>query len=167
MQALPIILTLQLNTEAEVYFTNLRKQYFPKELNFIDAHLTLFHHLPAHEPIVFDTLQQIAQGPNMPLDVISIKNIGNGTAFTISSSPLQQLHKMLQQKFAHFLIPQDKQRLWPHITIQNKVNAATAKQTTELLSNSFKPFSVQGIGISSWYYLGGPWQANQQFLFKG
>jgi len=45
----PLILTLNFNNEVQQFFNALRKQHFPPVINYLDAHLTLFHHLPPPE----------------------------------------------------------------------------------------------------------------------
>ncbi|RYF80913.1 MAG: 2'-5' RNA ligase family protein, partial [Chitinophagaceae bacterium] len=118
MEASPLILTLSLNEEAFLFFDRLRKQHFPTERNFLSAHLTLFHHLPSNETkILKDILLQTTIQSAFPLTVTDVVSIGLGVAFKIESQPLVNLHKQLQQKWQDWLIPQDKQKLWPHITV--------------------------------------------------
>ncbi len=45
----PLILTLQLDERSFAFFDEQRRRYFPKERNFIPAHLTLFHALPGEQ----------------------------------------------------------------------------------------------------------------------
>lgn len=165
MQDAPIIVTLQIDVQSHDYFTKLRNEYFPRQINFLEAHLSLFHHLPSHEALIQQVLQDCSKRPSFNIDVISVKNIGNGAAFIIASPELQSMHKSMQQSFQAFLIPQDKQKLWPHITIQNKVDSITAKRTTELLNQDFNPFTTQAIGLIEWYYLSGLWEKKTQYLF--
>ena len=100
------------------------------------------------------------------MEVAEIRSIGNGVAFKIQSEILMQLHAELQSNFKEFLIPQDKQRLWPHITIQNKVQAAAANQLATQLKQDFNPFSIEAEGISVWEYLNGPWSLIQEYRFE-
>jgi 2'-5' RNA ligase len=162
----PLILTLKLNPEAAAYFTDLRKQHFPAERNYLDAHLTLFHHLPANEPAIFEVIKTVCslQKP-MILPVTQVVNIGAGVAFKLESEELKKLHKSLQQQWQQWLTPQDKQSLWRHITIQNKVDRATSLALQQELSTNFKPFEIQGLGLSLWEYLNGPWRLLQDFDF--
>jgi hypothetical protein len=51
-----LIVTLLLNEEADEYFTNLRNQHFPAAINYLRAHLTLFHKLP-DEDYVYQTIE--------------------------------------------------------------------------------------------------------------
>ncbi len=47
--ATPLILTLALDDAAQTYFNALRREHFPPKINHLEAHLTLFHHLPGSE----------------------------------------------------------------------------------------------------------------------
>lgn len=164
----PVILTLKINGEAAKYFTNLRTKYFPSERNYLDAHLTLFHHLPGNEPHIFESVKIVClQQKPINLQVTQVVSIGAGIAFKLEAEVLKQIHKKLQQQWIQWLIPQDKQTLWPHITIQNKVDRQTALQTQQELDTNFQPFEIQGLGFSLWEYLGGPWKLLETVDFKG
>ncbi|WP_224996219.1 2'-5' RNA ligase family protein [Cesiribacter sp. SM1] len=167
METNPLILTLSLDEEASAYFTALRDKHFPPERNFLKAHLTLFHKLTMERVMLQETLSELTlQQSQMLLQVAGPQSIGNGVAYKIISSELQQLHKHLQQKWQPFLSPQDKQKLRPHITIQNKVAPAVARQLQENLAESFSPFTIRGTGLSLWEYLGGPWKHYREFSFQ-
>ncbi len=147
-----------MQADAQAYFNRLRKQYFPAHCNYLQAHLTLFHHLPAQAPLVQQALDNACCTKPFLIKVTGIANLSKGAAFLVQSNELQQLHRQLQNTLQSFLIPQDQQTLQPHITIQNKVTAFKAQQTVTYLQQQFKPFTVQAIGIQSWLYLKGPWQ---------
>ena len=53
--AAPIIVTALFGAEDQAWFDAERRRYFPAERNRVDAHLTLFHHLP---PGIADELKQ-------------------------------------------------------------------------------------------------------------
>ena len=163
----PLIITLELEESHKQWFTALRKKHFPAHSNYLEAHLTLFHKLPSEEPLIPATLRELAMRPVMPLEVTAIANLGNGVAFNIVAEELKQLHQEMQQAFDPWLIRQDQQPLWPHITIQNKVTAFKAKCLQEELQVSFQPFTINAVGFSTWYYLGGPWKAADYFPFSG
>ncbi|ALJ00517.1 2'-5' RNA ligase family protein [Rufibacter tibetensis] len=166
MEANPLILTLTLNQEAFDFFTQLRTEYFPPERNYLQAHLTLFHHLPPSENSVLDTLTEICKHQKaMDLEVSDLMSLGNGVAFKIDSQELFELYKHLQSQWEPFLIPQDKQKLRPHITIQNKVKPEVAKETEKEVRQTFNPFRIIGTGFTLWEYMGGPWKLYHQFTF--
>jgi 2'-5' RNA ligase superfamily protein len=161
----PLILTLGINNEAQQYFDDLRRLYFPPERNFLKAHLTLFHLLP-DEPGIYDDLYQMAEKqPIFSLQAERIVSIGKGTAIKIKSQELMSLHRALQDRWLDFLSAQDKQKLWAHVTIQNKVSPETAGELQTLLNVSFKPFRFRASGFRLWRYLGGPWEELAFFKF--
>ncbi|MEP6673555.1 MAG: 2'-5' RNA ligase family protein [Ferruginibacter sp.] len=162
---LPLIVTLQLEKPAADFFSLQRKTYFPAHINYLDAHLTLFHVLPSGETIIKKTIESICQRNEFNLEVTGIKNIGNGVAYNIESQELSAMHLNMQKEFDSFLTGKDRGKLWPHITIQNKVTAFKALTLYQKLSSEFKPFSVKATGISTWKYLDGPWEHVEDFSF--
>lgn len=166
MEAAPLIITLKLDEATHKYFTTLRNLYFPKHCNFLEAHLTLFHALPSDIECINETLKESCGHSIFQLEVSEVKNIGNGVAYSIKCPALQEIHRSLQEAFKPYLVLQDRQKLWPHITVQNKVTAFKAKQTTELLQVNFTPFNIKAIGFSTWLYAGGPWMRKDEFLFR-
>jgi 2'-5' RNA ligase len=164
----PLILTLTLDQATQDYFNALRKEHFPPERNYLDAHLTLFHHLPANEPQIIIYIETAAKSnPLMKLQVTELKSVGNGVAYKLECPELLRLHKELQEQWAAWLIPQDRQKLWPHVTIQNKVELAKALLLKAQLEESFVPFEATGTGLSLFEYKGGPWDFIREFEFTG
>jgi hypothetical protein len=167
MAEAPLILTLQLDESSFAFFDALRRQYFPRERNFLQAHLTLFHHLPPHEPMIQGDLENwSSQHSPLNMNVTEVKSIGRGVAYKIDCPLLSDLHKQMQQKWQAWLEPQDKQKLWPHITVQNKVSPAEAQKTWAILQASFQPFGAIGEGLSLWSYEGGPWKFIRSYAFN-
>ena len=161
----PMIITLEMDEKSHDYFTNLRNQYFPGHANYLEAHITLFYHLPSNQPFIIDILKESAKHKPMNLDITQVSNFGNAVAFIVSSPALSTLHGRLQKAFQPFLISQDRNKLRPHITVQNKVTAFKAKQTHELLNADFKPFRIKGVGLKTWSYLKGPWREREFYSF--
>ena len=162
----PLILTLTLDADAAAFFNALRKQYFPPAINYIDAHLTLFHHLPATEVSLLEDLETWRHSQSsIMLKVTEVKSIGRGVAYKIESPELVQLHQTMQRKWKPWLTPQDSQKRWPHITVQNKVSPEEAKNTLQTLQASFQPFTAKGLGFDLWSYEGGPWRHLKNYLF--
>lgn len=164
----PLILTLTLDDASQAFFDAQRKQYFPPKLNYLGAHLTLFHALPgAEEAAINDYLAEVAAsqpGP-LPLRVTGLKFMGRGVMYTLANPDLPALHRRLQQHWQPWLSAQDQQGLRPHITVQNKVEPAVARQLLAELEADFQPFDVQGTGLALWAYRGGPWEARRTFPF--
>lgn len=163
----PLIITLLLDEQSFAFFDALRKQHFPPERNFLAAHLTLFHQLPGAEPrIKKDIDLLIKHQEQIALNVTGVTFLGGGVAYKIESTELQQLHKDLQKNWAMWLFPQDNQKLWPHITVQNKVPAPIAKELYNKLVENFSPFKAWGKGLCLWEYCGGPWKHIETLYFS-
>ena len=164
-KSLPLIVTLKLDEASQQYFSELRKAHYPAHVNYIDAHLTLFHRLPSNKTIITDALAALNKYEPFSMEVTGIRNMGKGVAFTLKSRKLHNLHIELQQKFTKFLIRKDRQILWPHITVQNQVTANKAQKLFEQLNTDFKPFIITAAGISTWLYQKGPWEHEGDYLF--
>ena len=165
----PLILTLALDAAAQAYFDALRQRYFPPAINYLAAHLTLFHHLPGadYEQIATQLAALAAAQPPLPLAVTGLRSLGRGVAFTLENDDLRALHRRLQLAWQSWLTPQDQQKLNPHVTVQNKVAPEQARQLLAELQAEFTPFAATGTGLQLWDYQGGPWQARQAFDFAG
>jgi 2'-5' RNA ligase len=162
----PLILTVSIDKASFEYFNALRQQHFPSARNYLDAHLTLFHALP-NDDVVKDAVKATALDTVIfTLQVTEPVSIGKGVAFKIESTLLAQLHKKLQQQWLPVLTPQDRQKLWPHITVQNKVTPQEAKALLAELKISFKPISIMATGLQLWEYLNGPWRLTDAFYFQ-
>lgn len=165
-QASPLILTLTLDKNSFSFFNALRTKYFPPAVNYLSAHLTLFHHLPLNEQKIKDDLQQWSKTREpLLLTVANVVSIGKGVAYKMESAELLQLHKMMQEAWQEWLTPQDRQKLWPHLTVQNKVPPTVAKETLNVLRQNFQPFTAKGLGFALWVYEGGPWRHAADYRF--
>ncbi|MVN75034.1 2'-5' RNA ligase family protein [Hymenobacter sp. HMF4947] len=166
----PLIVTLTLDETSQAFFDEQRRLHFPSKINYLSAHLTLFHALPGAEyEAIAAHLAEVAgaQPEPLPLAVTGLKFMGRGVMYTLANPTLPALHKGLQQHWQAWLSPQDQQGLRPHITVQNKVDPAVARRLLDELTASFRPFEVQGTGLALWAYRGGPWELRQKWAFGG
>lgn len=163
----PIILTAKMDNHAQRFFNEKRRAHFPPDRNYLDAHITLFHKLPA------DQLEQIRNDLNISLGNITpmqacasyIFFMGFGSAYEIECPALTDLHASLAQHWQNWLSPQDAQKFKPHITFQNKVPADAAKAIYADEQQKFTPFDFEIIGLALYYYDGGPWEHIDDILF--
>ncbi|OUJ72231.1 2'-5' RNA ligase family protein [Hymenobacter crusticola] len=163
----PLILTLALDEQATTFFNDLRRQHFPANRNYLDAHLTLFHHLPGarfEELAQQLTARSHVQSP-LQLHVAGVQFLGQGVAYSVQSPELEALHRELQALWLPDLTPQDRQRRRPHVTVQNKVRPDAARALHEQLTAEFVPFEAVGTGLQLWAYRGGPWEWLRTFAF--
>lgn len=165
----PLILTAQMEPEAAQYFDRLRKAYFPAARNFIPAHLTLFHALPGARIAEWEEelAERCWQGTVIPARASGLRLTGNGIAIVVEAPDLVALHASLALSWREVLTPQDRQRFNPHVTVQNKVTPAHARQTFDALQAIFEPFAFEIEGLELWHYRGGPWEAAGLFPFGG
>ena len=163
----PMILTAKIEEDAQKFFNQMRKRCFPTERNCLDAHLTLFHKLPYSEinKIYEDISEQIRNQEIMNATANGIMFMGYGSAYQIVCERLIKLHHHLQSNWSEWLSNQDKQKLRPHVTFQNKVKAVEAKATYEYEAERFEPFDFKIIGLELWFYDGGPWEYISSFSF--
>lgn len=163
----PLILTLKLDEETQEYFNHLRQKHFPPERNYLDAHLTMFHHLPGEELInICNTLEEIsAEFSPFEIKFPNWRFLGKGVAADVEAKELLDLRKELAATWQDRLTRQDSQKFKPHITIQNKVEPEIAKRLFEEFSANEKPAEGCGKGLQLWNYLGGPWELESEFLF--
>ncbi len=159
------VLTLRLDDGAQAHFEALRQRYFPPERNQIPAHLTLFHTLPDTE-VVRRALESAAQAQEpFSLAVTGVRSLGKGVAYKLASGACTALHARLAKSVAKDLTAQDRQRIQPHIVVQNKVTPAAARELLRELECAFAPMEVEAVGMDLWHYMGGPWELADTFLF--
>lgn len=163
----PHILTLQFDERSFAFFDEQRRRYFPPERNFIPAHLTLFHALPGEqvEKIQKDIEVRASDQKPFRLDVTGLRPLGRGVAYALASAELTAMRRYFALAWNDWLKPQDRQNHNPHVTVQNKVDPTQARALLEDLSDSFRPFQVEAVGLDLWWYRGGPWEHVRGFRF--
>lgn len=163
----PLVATLSIAAAAQAYFDGLRMRHFPKERNYLNAHLTLFNALP-DEPWILEKMRSLAEAQTaFEVKADQVMSLGGGTAFKIVAPELTLLHRNLQTHYQEALTNQDKQKRNFHITVQNKVEPAVAKSLQADLRSTFEPFDFTADGIHLWRYLGGPWEFIRTYRFNG
>lgn len=148
--------------------TALRTAHFPPDRNHLDAHLTLFHHLPPSiETELKARLAEEARAKPPPAMLSEVRNLGNGTALSVESPALSAVRERLADAFHGLLTPQDQAGWRPHVTLQNKVTPTEAKMLQAALREAFEPCPLVIAGIGVWRYLGGPWESVSRHAFRG
>lgn len=163
----PIIVTALFGRADAAFFEDLRRRHFPPERNHLSAHLTMFHHLaPSLAREVKQRLTGATRGmPPPAARIAGVMSLGRGVAFRIESPALEDIRADLAHAFATVLTPQDRSAWRPHVTVQNKVEVATAKELQAELERGFRPRPVQIAGLASWWYRGGPWEPLSRHMF--
>lgn len=163
----PIIVTATFGDGDNGWLQDLRRTHFPPERNQVPAHLTLFHHLPPGvEAELGRRLAQVTASPPPRATIAGVIDLGHGTALRVESEMLETIRADLTEAFHGLLTPQDQAPWRPHVTIQNKVEARTAKTLQRQLRLDFEPRPLAISGLTSWRYLGGPWEEIRRHAFR-
>jgi len=163
----PLILTAVLDAPVQQRLDALRRAHFPPERNHLDAHVTLFHHLPgSEERAVAEAVAALARGHAAPaVDVTGTRLLGRGVAVALASPEPARLRAELARSWAPWLTPQDRGKRDLHVTVQNKVAPAEARALLADLSASFVPERTRAVALALWRYAGGPWEPVTRFAF--
>ena len=165
----PFILTAQLPKDMHAWATALRTAHFPPERNYLEAHVTLFHALPAQcGDEICETLVRIA-GDTAPVAarLTGIMSLGGGTALKLESPAVLLLRDEIAERFHGMLTKQDQHRPRLHVTIQNKVTSKEAKALQAELDGTIQERGFAFRGLSLFRYRGGPWEQVREFAFRG
>lgn len=166
----PLILTAELPPNLHRRFTDLRTAHYPRERNYLEAHVTLFHALPAHcEEELRRFLARLA-GEVAPVAgrVDGVMSLGGGgTAVRLASPGMLALRDGIADHFRGLLTLQDQHRPRLHVTIQNKVTAAEVRAVRGMLEVLVpaQDFAFPGLALHA--YRGGPWEMRRRFAFRG
>jgi 2'-5' RNA ligase len=166
--ARPLIVTLEIDDQAQARFDAERAALFPAGRTVIGAHVTLFHALPAtREPDVITELTAVASAREpFEIEVRELMSLGRGVAYRLHSAELLSLHSGLQAHWWNHLSQQDRQGFRPHVTVQNKVSPEVAGRTLTELRERFAPFAITAQALRLWRYDGGPWTARERLPFR-
>jgi hypothetical protein len=164
----PLIVTAELPQDLYSWATQLRTEHYPPERNYLKAHVTLFHALPPFiEGELRDLLARLARGAPVPARLEGVASLGRGTALKIASPAMLDLRDEIADHFRGMLTGQDDHRPRLHITVQNKVSPAEAKDLHERLQVSVTPRDFAFRGFELHAYLGGPWDMLGRWRFRG
>ena len=165
-----MIVTAWIDPEDLELFNRQRDALFPAERNYLSAHVTLFHHIPAAVRQAFITYcaAHLNEVPTLRARVDMPFSLGKGTAYPVECQRLADLRARLRRAFADHLTQQDD-RPWnrPHITVQNKVTPEEAKRTVRKLKANFTPQEIRVLGLEFHRYDGGPWTLLERLRFSG
>ncbi|QIL02546.1 2'-5' RNA ligase family protein [Sphingomonas sinipercae] len=164
----PLIVTAELGKADFAWANGLRSRHFPPERNQVPTHLTLFHALPpSSEGEVRRAIKRACAAPPPGAEIAGLMSLGGGVAFRIRSAELDAVREELASAFHGLLTAQDSGGWAPHITIQNKVEPAAARELMTSLERSFEPRPLSIRGLLLFRYLGGPWEPLGNWQFRG
>lgn len=170
------VLTLLTDKPLHERMTELRKKYFPKRINKLAAHLTLFHALPGSKleshiiPRLVEVTKRTAPFRVEATDPWRMKK---GFAISVSSqhggSQAKQIHRQLQEAWKEegWLSDQDAGGCRVHYTLMNKVDDELEVQNAlDELKGYWKGDSGTAEGLALWRYDRGFWRWERKFSFK-
>lgn len=169
MSDAPLILTAQLPPDLHSWATGLRDEHFPPERNYLEAHVTLFHAIPAQcEPEARSFLARlVGEVAPVPARLEGLMSLGGGTALKLSSPDMISLRDHIADHFHGMLTAQDQHRPRLHVTIQNRVTSKEAKALQAQMAGTVNPRDFAFPGLSLYHYRGGPWELVRSFTFRG
>ena len=182
------VLTLLTDRSHHLALTKLRDQYFPKHLNKLGAHITLFHALPGSRLAAIRTslAECVNERSEFPISTSSAFSLGNnryphGVAIGTTqqtNNMIGQLRDSLREQWKTFLSEQDARTLRKgaaefhgfHYTIMNKVD--DIEEVKDCLDEVQARWcnhseSRDGIakGLTLWRYEKGFWRDPCHFKF--
>ena len=165
----PLIVTLTLEEAAQARFDAVRAAHFPAERLVVGAHVTLFHALPGElEAAVAARIAALCgETGRVAVSVRGLRFLGRGVAYALDAPEAARVRAALRAAFAEALTAQDRAAWSPHVTVQNKVAPAVARETFALLSAQPAPGAFEATGLALWRYRGGPWEAVGAWRFSG
>jgi hypothetical protein len=163
----PLILTAVLDDAVQQRLDALRRVHFPPERNHLDAHVTLFHHLPgAEREAVADAVAEAVRTRAPAVDLTGVRSLGRGVAVVLASPGLAALRADLARRWDGWLTAQDRGKRGDlHVTVQNKVTPEAARALHRQLAASFAPERTRAVALALWRYAGGPWEPVARFAF--
>jgi 2'-5' RNA ligase len=159
------VLTLGIDEVSFARLDEWRRRYFPPDINFIPAHLTLFDALTPEQVSRLVSAHPGLSGQSIPLQFVRPFLIGRGVAIGVAGGELTTLHGRMIEAVGQGLTRRDRAPFRPHVTIQNKVTREHARATFARVASNFEPWSGRGIGLDVWRYLGAQWAPHLHLAF--
>lgn len=163
------VLTLSTTPEIHRAATDLRMKHFPRHLNKLSAHLTLFHALPGSKlPFVRHDLTEVAatQTP-FKVSISGVKRLRHGVALDVATlDQAKSIHQELRKRWSAFLSKQDRGGFEAHYTIQNKVDdEEEVERTLHKVTNHLDQTEGEVRGLALYRYRKGYWDFEELFKF--
>lgn len=169
------ILTFLTDAPSHKAMTDLRTQYFPRHLNRLNAHLTLFHALPGSQlsSSIMPTLTTLAYSTSpFPISATTPFKLRHGIAVGVpkgrGGDEARRVWRILRDEWRGFLSEQDRAGFKAHYTIMNKEeDDLKATKAFEEVERSWRVVRGRVEGLSLWLYEKGRWKHEVDFRFEG
>ena len=168
------ILTLLTSTAHHETMTGLRTKYFPRHLNKLASHITLFHALPAThlEQITHDLTTLASRTSPFTITATTPFRMARGVGITVppakGGDQARAVFVELQRMWHPWLSRQDRGASFrPHYTIMNKVDdQAAVDSAMHEVKTEFPGSEGRVNGLSLFRYDRGWWRGEREFLFR-
>lgn len=170
------VLTILTDKPLHERMTELRRAHFPKKINKLAAHLTLFHALPGSKldshiiPTILDVTRDTAP---FRINATELFRLKKGFAISVADQEggrqSKQIHHALQAPWKRegWLSTQDAGGCRVHYTLMNKVDEEEEIQKAyDEMSGSWKGDSGVAEGLGLWRYDRGFWRWERKFSFQ-
>ena len=156
-----LIVTAMLDEASQARFDGERARYFPAAINYLQAHVTLFHALPAGNCRAWRGLWRRCAGRRRRRGSRRAGCASLGAAWLTRwiCREVVGVRATLAAAWRAWLTPQDRQGFRPHVTVQNKVAPDLARALLAELQAEYAPWRGVVPGLALWRYEGGPWRA--------
>lgn len=165
----PFIVTAELPADIFSWANGLRAAHFPRERNWLKAHVTLFHSFAPslREELPRFLARMAAEFAPPQAEVTGLMDLGGGTAIALNSPDLLAVRGRVADHFWDMLTRQDQGGKRLHITVQNKVDRATAQALQIALAPqiALRRFRFTGLGLHA--YIGPHWEPISTWSFHG
>ncbi|MES2745323.1 MAG: 2'-5' RNA ligase family protein [Bdellovibrionota bacterium] len=164
---IPLILTFKLDELSQERLNLWRQMHFPKERNYLKAHLTIYHQLPGQEILsIRHRLADFAalRAP-IPIHFDRLMSRQGFVGVGVTSDEMLAYKTDLNTLFLPNLRAQDKEPYRPHVTVTNKGSPRDGEAVLRILEEEFRPWSGTILGLELYHYRGGPWEFAQSYIF--
>lgn len=183
------VLTLLTDGRHHADMSALRRRWFPQKLLKVDAHVTLFHALPASrlETVRRDVEAAAARTARFAVQVRprGVFRMGKGVGVEMDRESLARVRALREglrarwiaegegdgegEEQGGWLSEQDSRRGWKgHYTVMNKENdRMRMEQCFEELTGDWRGSKGMVNGLTLWRYDRGWWKKSEDFLFRG
>ncbi|WP_439532740.1 2'-5' RNA ligase family protein [Polymorphobacter sp.] len=165
----PLILTAGFDDAAQARLEGWRRAHYPAARNQVPAHLSLFRQLPGRElaEVSRRLARLTAETPPLPARFAGFERSEGGIVLRVEAPALLSLRDGLAEDLHGLLAFADGNSGRLQVTIQNKVDAATARASLAMLAGEPLPQAPRFVRLRLWRYLDGPWEALGDYPLRG
>jgi hypothetical protein len=165
----PLVLTVQVEKNAQAYLENLRKQHFPPEVNYISARLSVFHALPRTMIEQVDSVltTRTAQHRLIESQVTGVKSLGRGVAFVIPCGELEAPAGRTSGGVERRSDAGGSEQVETSRHDPEQGDSRSRESFAGHVGVEVRTRHITVRGLDLWHYNGGPWELARSYQFTG